>query len=91
MQNSYKLAWTRRNVAGMSCGSRTHIPELVQVSYKLVEVIYIAMNIVDMSCGTRRTVLTKTFVTQLVDIGGDMWRVMIHANSSHIMDKVMNV
>ena len=37
MQNSYKLARTRRNVAGMSCGSRTHIAELVQVTYKLVE------------------------------------------------------
>ena len=35
MQNSYKLARTRRHVVGMSCGSRTHIAELLQVSYKL--------------------------------------------------------
>ena len=52
------------------------------------------MNIVDMSCetrGTRRTVLTKTLVTQLVDICGDMWRVTTHAKSSHIMDKLVNV
>ena len=37
MQNSFKLAITSRNVAGMSCGSRTHIAELVKVSYNLVE------------------------------------------------------
>ena len=37
MQNSYKLARVRRHVVGMLCGSRTHIAELVQVSYQLVE------------------------------------------------------
>ena len=37
VRNSYKPARTRRNVTGMSCGSRTHIVELVQVSDTLVE------------------------------------------------------
>ena len=49
------------------------------------------MNIVDMSYGTRRTVLTKTLVTQLVDICGDMWRVITRANSSHIVVKLVTV
>ena len=49
------------------------------------------MNIVDMSYGTRRTVLTKTLVTQLMDICGDMWRVITRANSSHIVGKLVTM
>ena len=49
------------------------------------------MNIVDMSYGTRRIVLTKTLVKQLVDICGDMWRVITRANSSHIVGKLVTV
>ena len=49
------------------------------------------MNIVDISYGTRRTVLTKMLVTQLVVICGDMWRVITRANSSHIVGKVVTV
>ena len=37
VQHSYKLARTHRNVAGMSCGPRSHIVEHVQVSNNLVE------------------------------------------------------
>ena len=96
MQNSYKLARTRRHVVGMLCGSCTHIAELVQVLYKLVQdrksvYLYFVMNIVDMSYGTSRTVLTKTLATQLVDICGDMWRVITRANSSHIVGKLVTV
>ena len=80
MQNSYKLARTRRHVVGMSCDSRN----ISQNSYKYrinwyrIARVYslFVMNIVDMSYGTRRTVLTKALVTQLVDICGDMWRVI---------------
>ena len=61
-------------------------------SYRIARVyLYFVMNIVDKSFGTRRTVLTKTLVTQLVDICGDMWRVITRANSSHIVDKLMTV
>ena len=51
------------------------------------------MNILDMSYGARRIVLTKTLVTQLVDISGDMWRVrvIIRTNSSHIVGKHLTV
>ena len=49
------------------------------------------MNIGDMSYGTCRTVLTRTLVTQLVDICGDMWQVITRANSSHIVGKLMTV
>ena len=95
MQNSYKLARTRRHVVGMSFGF-VHIS---QNSYKYhinsywiaTVYLYFVMNIVDMSYGTRRTVLTKTLVTQLVDICGDMWRVIIRANSSHIVGKLVTV
>ena len=44
-----------------------------------------------MSYGTRRIVLTKTLVTQHVDISGDMWRVITRANSSHIVGKLVTV
>ena len=99
MRHSYKRARTHRNVAGMSCGPRTHIVELVQVSNKLVEdrknlLIFrheYRGHVVCETRGTSRTVLTKTLVTQLVDICGDMWRVITHAKSSHIMDKLVNV
>ena len=76
---------------------RTHIAELVQLSYKLVLdrksllIFRPMMNIVDMSYGTRRIVLTKTLVKQLVDICGDMWRVITRANSSHIVGKLVTV
>ena len=49
------------------------------------------MNIVDISYGNRRTVLTKTLVTQLEDICGDMWRVKTRAYSSHIQGKLVTV
>ena len=90
MQNSYKLARTRRHVVGMLFGPCTHIEEFVQVSYKLVQdrnfrvYLFFVINIVDMSYGTRRIVLTKTLVTQLVDSSGDMWRIITRANSSRI-------
>ena len=95
MQNSYKLARTRRHVVGMSCG----FVQISQNSYKyrinsywITRVyLYFAMDIVDMSYGTRRTVLTKTLVTQLVDICGDMWQVITRANSSHIVGKLVIV
>ena len=94
-QNSYKLARTRRHVVGMS-------PALVHISqnsykyrlnsYRIARVyLYFVMNIVNMSYGTRRTVLTKTLVTQLVDICGDKWRVITRANSSHIVGKLVTV
>ena len=61
-------------------------------SYRIAKVyLYFVMNIVDMSYGTRRTVLTKKLVTQLADICGDMWRVITRANSSHIVGKIMTV
>ena len=61
-------------------------------SYRFARVyLYFVMNIVDMSYGTRRTVLTKTLVTQLVVICGDMLRVITRANSSHIVGKFMAV
>ena len=96
MQNSYKLARTRRHVIGMSCGSRNISQNSYKYrinSYKIARVcLYFAMNFVDMSCGTRRTVLKKkTLVTQLVDICGDMWRVITRANSSHIVGKLVTV
>ena len=90
MRMWYKLARTCRNVAGMSCGFRTHIVELVQVSYKLVEdrknqlifrneyrghVLWNSYNSFD-----------KTKQKQFVDIYGDT-----RANSSHIVDKLVNV
>ena len=37
------------------------------------------------------TVLTKTLVTQHVDICGDLWRVITRANSSHIVGKLVTV
>ena len=78
MQNSYKLTRTRRHVVGMSCGSRNISQNSYKYrinSYRIARVyLYFVMNIVDMSYGTRRTVLTKTLVTQLWDICGDMWR-----------------
>ena len=95
VQNSYKLARSRKHVLGMSCGSRTHIAKLVQVSinsYRIPRVyLYFVMNIVDMSYGTRRTVLTKKLMTQLMDICGDMWRVITRAYSSHIVGKLVTV
>ena len=61
-------------------------------SYTIARVyLYFVMNIVDMSYGTRRTVLTKTLVAQIVDICGDMWRVITRANSSHIVGKLVTV
>ena len=61
-------------------------------SYRIARVyLYFFMNIVDMSYGTRRTVLTKKRVTQLVDISSDMWRVITRANSSHIVGKPVTV
>ena len=95
MQNSYKLARTRRHVVGMSCGF-VHIsqnPYKYRInSYRIARVyLYFVMNIVDMSYGTRRALLTKTLVTQLVDICGDMWRVITRANSSHIVGKLVTV
>ena len=61
-------------------------------SYRIARVyLYFVMNIVDISHGTRRTVLTKTLVKQLVDICGDMWRVITRANSSHIVGKLVTV
>ena len=61
-------------------------------SYRIARVyLYFVMNIVDMSHGTRRTVLTKTLVTQLVVICGDMWRVITRANSGHIVGKLVTV
>ena len=95
MQNSYKLARTRRHVVGISCGSRNISHNLYKYrinSYRIARVyLYFVMNIVDMSSGTRRTLLTKTLVTQLVDICGDMWRVITSANSSHIVGKLVTV
>ena len=94
MQNSYKLARTCRHVVGMSCGSCTHIAELIYRinSYRIARVyLYFAMNIMDMSYGYRKTVLTKTLVTQRVDICGDMWPVIPRANSSHIVGKLVTV
>ena len=95
VQNSYKLARTRRHVVGMLCGF-VHISQNSYKyrinSYWIARVyLYFVMNIVDMSYGTRRTVLTKTLVSQLVDICGDMWRVITRANSSHIVDKLVTV
>ena len=95
MQNSYKLARTRRHVVGMSCAF-VHISQnsykYRMNSYRIARAyLYFVMNIVDMSYGTRRTVLTKTLVTQLVDICGDMWRVITRANSSHIVGKLVTV
>ena len=91
VQNSYKLARTRRHVLGMSCGSRN----ISQNSYKYRINSYrsarVHLYFVDMLYGTHRTVLTKTLVTQLVDICGDMWRVITHANSSHIVGKRVTV
>ena len=94
-QNSYKLTRTRRHVVGMSCGfvyiSQNSYKYCIN-SYWIARVkLYFVMNIVDMSYGTRRTVLTKTLVTQLVDICGDMWRVITRANSSHIVGKLVTV
>ena len=61
-------------------------------SYRIARVyLYFVMNIVDMSYGTRRTVLTKTLVTQLVDICGDMWQVITRTNSSHIVGILVTV
>ena len=61
-------------------------------SYRIARVyLYFVMNIVDLSYGSRRTVLTKTLVTQLVHICGDMWRVITRANSLHIVSKLMTV
>ena len=95
VQNSYKLARTRRHVVVMSCGF-IHISQnsyLYRInSYWISRVyLYFVMNIVDMSFGTRRAVLTKMLVTQLVDICGDMWRVITRANSSHIVGKHVTV
>ena len=95
VQNSYKLARTRRHVVGMSCGlvhiSQNSYKHRIN-SYRIARVyLYFVMNIVDMSYGTRRTVLTKTLVTQIVDICGDMWRVITRANSSHIVSKLVTV
>ena len=60
--------------------------------YRIARVfLYFVMNIMDMSYGTRRTVLTTPLVTQLVDIGGDMWRVITRTNSSHIVGKLVTV
>ena len=60
--------------------------------YNIAKVyLYFVMNIVDMSYGIRRTVLTKTLVTQLADICGDMWRVITRADSSHIVGKLVTV
>ena len=94
-QNSYKLARTRRHVVGMS-RALVHISQNSYKyrlnSYRIARLyLYFVMNIVDMSYGTRRTVLTKTLVTQLVDICGDMWRVITRANSSHIVGKLVTV
>ena len=77
VQNFYKLARLRRHVVGMLCGF-VHISQNSYKyrinSYRIARVyLYFVMNIVDMSYGTRRTVLTKALVTQLVDICGDMW------------------
>ena len=93
VQNSYKLTRTRRHVVGMSCGSRNSLNSYKYRinSYRTRVYLYFVMNIVDMSYGTRRTVLTKTLVTQLVDICGDMWGVIIRANSSHIVGKLVTV
>ena len=95
MQNSYKLARTRRHAVGMSCGSRNISQNSNKYrinSYRIARVyLYFVMNIVDMSYGTRRTVLTKTLVTQLVDICGDMWQVITRAYSSHIVGKLVTV
>ena len=97
MQNSYKLARARRHVVVPEC--RVALVHILQSSYKyrinsyrIAGVyFYFVMNIVDMLYGTRRTVLTKTLVTQLVDICGDMWRVITRANSSHIVGKLVTV
>ena len=95
MQNSYKLARTRRHVLGMSYGSHNISQNLYKYhinSYGIARVyLYFVMNIVDSSYGTRRTVLAKKPVTQLVDICGDMWRVITRANSSHIVGKLVTV
>ena len=95
VQNSYKLAKTHRHVVGMSCGFILISQNLYKYSinsYRIARVyLYFVMNIVDMSYGTRRTFLTKTLVTQLVDICGDMWRVITCANSSHIRGKLVTV
>ena len=95
VQNSYKLARTRRHVVVMSCVlvhiSRNSYKYRIN-SYRIARVyLHFVMNIVDMSYRTRRTVLTKTLVTQLVDICGDMWRVITRANSSHIVGKLVTV
>ena len=95
MQNSYKLARTRRHVVGMLCGF-VHISQNSYKyrinSYCIARVyLYFAMNIMGMPYGTRRTVLTKTLVTQLVDICGHMWRVITRAKSSHIVGKLVTV
>ena len=95
VQNSYKLARTRRHVVGMSCGF-VHISQNSYKyrinSYRLARVyLYFVMNIVDMSYGTRRTVLTKTLVAQLMDICGDMWRDITRTNSSQILGKLVTV
>ena len=95
MQNSCKLARTRRHVVGM-LSSVVHISQNSYKyrinSYWIPRVnLYFVMNILDMSYGTRRTVLTKTLVTQLVDICSDMWLVITRANSSHIVGKLVTV
>ena len=95
MQNSYKLSRTCRHVVGMLCGSRNISQNSYKYlinSYRIARVyLYFVMNIVDMSYGTRSTVLTKTLVTQLVDICGNIWQVITHANSSHIVGKLVTV
>ena len=95
MQNSYKLARTHRHVVGMLCGSRNISQNSYKYRINLYRIarvyLYSVMNIVDVSYGTCRTVLTKTLVTQLVDICGDMWQVLNRANSSHIVGKLVTV
>ena len=95
VQNSYKLARTCRHIVGMSCVSRNISQNSYKYrinSYRIARVyLFFVVNIVDMSYGTRRTVLTKTLVTQLVDICGDMWRVITRAKSSHIVGKLVTV
>ena len=95
MRHSYKLARTHRNVAGMSCGPRTHIVELVQVSNKLVEdrknllifrheyrghVVWNSKDSFDQNSGDTTR--------------GHLWRYVASYNSaksSHIMDKLVYV
>ena len=95
MPNSYKVTRTRRHIVEMSYGSRNLSQSSYKYlinSYRIARVyLYFVMNIVDMSYGTRRTVLTKTLLTLLVDICGDMWRVITRANSLHIVGKLVTV